>query len=224
MVDEVLAYQVLCGFAARLFEESPQEDLVEQLIEQRSYLLEPPFSSVAQAASKDLSEYLGSEDFALQEVNQDYTYLFYMVGVSHTSPYESVYRTDDKTLFGPTTLEVREAYRAFEVKVEKEGSTPDDHIGYELSFLAHLLNLAAQAHEVSNAEQVEKITESIRAFLSEHLLVFAPIYLKNVRTQAQTPFYRALAEITLCTIESMAKTFGATATETIEESVYLLQK
>lgn len=269
--DDFQSYQVLCSFAACLLAESPPEDFINQLIEQRAYLKEPPFSTVAQTSAEELYEFLGegvlavrglsaekaqdrekraqetstdaiplegmpekleckqkasSKEGALlfQSIHQDYTYLFYMVGVSHTSPYESVYRTDDKTLFGPTTLEVREAYHASGIKIEREGSTPDDHIGYELSFLAHLLALGSKALEKSDLNEQRRIAESIRAFLSEHVLVFAPIYLKSVQTQAQTPFYRALARITLRTIESMAEAFGTLAVETIEESAYLLEK
>ncbi|MEG0504822.1 MAG: molecular chaperone TorD family protein, partial [Raoultibacter sp.] len=208
---------IMCGFCARLFEESPEPEFIRGLVENRHLLLEAPFADVAGQAARDLFDVLdavagaSSEelDAFITEVRRDYTYLFYMVGSSHTSPYESVYRTDDRTLFGPTTLEVRSCYRAQGVQTTEEGSRPDDHIASELSFLEFLC---------------EKPDESgvIQSFLSDHVLVFAPTYLKNVQTRAQEPFYRNVAAIAEALLDAMAEDYGAHPAEIIDPQAYLL--
>lgn len=211
------SYQIMCGFCARLFEESPEPELIVKLIDNRGLLLEAPFADsigetaqklyeVLDGASKGSSEEL--EAF-ITEVRRDYTYLFYMVGSSHTSPYESVYRTDDRTLFGPTTLEVRKRYRAQGVQTTEEGSRPDDHIANEFAFLEYLCGTA-------------DATSEIQSFLSDHVLVFAPIYLKNVQTRAQEAFYRSVAGVAEAMLAAMASDFDARPSETIDAQAYLL--
>ena len=239
------AYRVLCEFCSLMFTDNPSDDVLDQLIEQRALFKEDPFASVAQEASSALFEALSKSDGPNREafkadVKRDYTYLFRMVGASHTSPYESVYRTDDRTMFGPTTLDVRDTYRAWGVQVPRQGSTPDDHIGYEFAFLAHVLGIiekagqredpttdaspgeavpSALAHEAVDAVRAQG---HVRSFLSDHLLVFAPVYLKNVQTRATEPFYRAVAAVAAGTIESLADALGARAAETVDTSAYLL--
>ena len=149
-LETVQAYRVLCEFCSLVLCESPSDEVLDRLIEQRALMLEQPFSAVAPAAASQLHDVLAraaSEEGAAVKtaLRRDYAYLFYMVGSSGTSPFESVYRTDDRTMFGPTTLEVREAYRAWGVQVPGQGSVPDDHLGFELLFLAHVLGEAERA-------------------------------------------------------------------------------
>lgn len=225
--DAARAYRVLCDFCSTLLAESPSDELLGQLIEQRELLLEEPFSAVAAEAAADLHDLLASADERGRRdfetaAKRDYTYLFYMVGASRTSPFESVYRTDDRTMFGPTTLEVREAYRAWGVQVPDFGSTPDDHLGYEFAFLAHLLGAAADAQDASEDGISKRALADARAFLSDHVLVFSRVYLENVKSQAKEPFYRHIAGIAEATIASLAAALDARATDRIDEAAYLL--
>lgn len=242
----VQAYRVLCEFCSALLVESPSEELIDQLIGQRSLLLEEPFASVAPDASSALYGVLervdaqGKDDF-VTEVKRDYTYLFYMVGASRTSPFESVYRTDDRTMFGPTTLQVRESYHAWGVEVPQLGNKPDDHIGYEFAFLTHVLGCAADAlaaeddgaadevgrdvravGETDAEKEAFRASDAVRSFLSDHLLVFAPTYFANMKTRAHEPFYRAVADISLSTLLSLAQALGAKPTDEIDEAAYRL--
>lgn len=228
--EKFQSYQILCQFCAQLLLGSPEEELIEQLIEHKDLLLQDPFITVAKEEAVALHTLFseaqeqgapGIQAF-LQAARQDYAYLFYMVAVSHTSPYESVYRTDDRTMFGPTTLEVREVYRRYGFNPGQEGSQPEDHVGTELSFLAALLGLGADAYEKQQAETTQQVTQEITQFLSAHILVFAPVYLKNVQVRAQEPLYRLVTALALSTIESLAAFFDAQADEMIEESAYLL--
>ena len=220
-LETVQAYRVLCEFCSLVLCESPSDEVLDRLIEQRALMLEQPFSAVAPAAASQLHDVLA----------RDYAYLFYMVGSSGTSPFESVYRTDDRTMFGPTTLEVREAYRAWGVQVPGQGSVPDDHLGFELLFLAHVLGEAerAMAGEDEDADasaaasaEAQRALDAARALLADHVLVFAPVFLANVKTRAKEPAYRAVAELAAASIASLAASLGARASETIDEAAYLL--
>lgn len=194
------AYQALLGFCSTLFLNSPTDELIQQLVDERALFLEEPYCSVAPEAARSLYGLLdeaADEDVTAlaQSVRQDYVYLFYLVNVSRTSPFESVYRTDDRTMFGPTTLEVRETYHRWGEAVPDEGKQPDDHIGFELSFVASLL-----------ARDDASATAAASAFLEEHVLTFAPFYLETVKERAQTPFYREVAKVAHLTLASLAET------------------
>jgi TorA maturation chaperone TorD len=229
---------VLCAFCSRLLYESPSPSLVERLREQRALLLVEPFLSVAPTAAGELERLLAgaggggatgaaagdagaaagaatgdggaaAADNFLADIRQDYTYLFYLVSISHTSPYESVYRTETREMFGPTTLKVREQYREQGLTVSAEGSLPDDHIGLELDFLGQLFARLAQETQAVDRTAADATTETIRRFLGEHLLVFAPTYLRNFQARAQTPWYRAVGALTQATIALLAQQTNA---------------
>jgi TorA maturation chaperone TorD len=229
-IHELQAGHVLCAFCSQLFLQSPTAQMLERLVDQRALLLEDPFSSLAPEAAQALYKELDAiqdgdtRDAFLKTVSQDYTYLFYMIGASHTSPYESVYRTDDRTLFGPTTLEVRDTYRAYGLQADEQGSQPDDHIGLELLFLSQLFAQAAQALEEGNVKLVEGTLEDIRSFLGEHLLVFAPVYLKNLRIRSESTFYCSVAAIMEAALVAFSQALEVEAAIVIDAKAYLLSE
>ena len=213
------AYQALCSFVSWALYSDPDLTTLRGFAAERQMFLEPPFSQVAPQASAELAGLLApcegegeagdeaAEAFA-QEVHRDRSYLFYMVGSSHTSPYESVYRSDDMTMFGPHTLAVREAYHAAGVQFDRSATEPDDHAGLEFAFCAHLLGQAAAGDEGALA--------ACRDFLAEHLLVFGPTYLHNLGVRAKSPFYRCVAAIAGAVLEALARDLNAQAVEELD--------
>lgn len=226
--ETLRAYQILCEFCSKTLYCSPDPASVDNFIAQRALFLEEPFASVAPQASGVLYDLLDGAQSEVQRadllvaLHRDYTYLFYMVGISHTSPYESVYRTDDRTMFGPTTLEVREIYRVHGQRLAQTENQPDDHIGIEFSFLGSLFSQLIEQESVKDINAAEATLCALRAFLSDHLLVFAPVYLANVQTRADTDFYRSVAVIAEKFLAHMAHTLGIEAGASIDTSAYLL--
>lgn len=207
--ETILAYQALCSFSAwALFSDLERESL-QGFAQEAAMFSEEPFTSIEPQASACIGGYFERAktdvEAVYKELHEDRSYLFYMIGASNTSPYESVYRTDDYTMFGPTTLEVRAAYRAYGLAFPQQASEPDDHIGLEFSFVAHLLECAAQGNEAALDDAAQ--------FLSDHLLVFAPVYLANVQTRAHSPFYAAVAKLALATLKALAAELGAQASD-----------
>ncbi len=249
---EARAYQALCAFCSWALLNDVGEEDAARLARDRGLFLEPPFSQVAAEDSRNLAAWLSGADgqggaHALaREAHLDRSYLFYMVGQSRTSPYESVYRTDDATLFGPTTFEVRDLYAAHGLAYERNSREPDDHLGLELAFLAHLLGEAADGAEAGEPEGAAAVPAAgdadgaaragapapgravaaplaqAGAFLSAHVLVFAPVYLANVRTRARSAYYRAVAGIAASAIGALACALGAQPEETADEARFLL--
>ncbi|MBQ3105932.1 MAG: molecular chaperone TorD family protein [Eggerthellaceae bacterium] len=216
-VDNIRAYQALFSFCSWGFSAKPSFEELAGLARESDIFLENPFSTVAPESAELLHRLLSAADSAeaveglTREVHLDHAYLFYLVGSSKTSPYESVYRTDDCTMFGPTTLQVREAYARHGLAFERSSSEPDDHVGLEFAFVAHLLEKSACASSASEG------LEAVRDFLSNHLLVFAPLYFHNVSVRANCDFYRSLAGIASGSLSALAEALRAEPVEAPDE-------
>jgi TorA maturation chaperone TorD len=119
--------------------------------------------------------------------------------------WESVYLTESHLVFQEQTLQVREWYRRFGLQMERLHREPDDHIGLELSFIAHLASRAVQAIDEVDEASLDSLLQAQREFLSEHLLRWGPAWAKLVKKHAQTDFYRALAHLTHGTLLALVE-------------------
>ncbi len=109
--------------------------------------------------------------------------------------WESVYFNENRLVFQQQTLQVREWYARFGLQIERLNREPDDHIGLELNFVAHLAARALEAVE-EDAQAFEELLQAQRDFLSEHLLRWGPAWAKLVKQYAETDFYRGIANLT----------------------------
>ena len=228
MVPEVLrSLQVSSALCARLLREPLTAETLDSLKAAEGLLLEEPFCSLAPVPAgvlyRVLSEDAGdagdagdANETLLATLREDYTYLFYMVAQSGVSPYESVYRTDDRTLFGPTTLKLRKLMQDFGVYWPMSANDPDDHIANEFAFLSELLGRLAAVYETGteeasptstpeglpNKDDPELLTHGLRELLAEHLLGFGPVYLERLASRAHTAFYQAVAQLATATLKA----------------------
>ena len=147
----------------------------------------------------------GLSDKSFDGLRADNMRLFVGVGQVLAAPWESVYFNDGRMVFQEQTLQVRDWFRRFGVETEKLHKEPDDHIGLELSFLAHLATLGLQAIEAKDDNKFEEIVEAQRRFIVEHPLKWVPVWCKLVEEKANTDFYRGLAMLVLGALFSLAK-------------------
>jgi TorA maturation chaperone TorD len=138
----------------------------------------------------------GMSSEALDELRVDYTRL--MLGVDRVlaPPWESVYFSEDRLVFQEQTMQVRAWYRRFGVEAANHEQEPDDHIGLEFAFVAHLAQQALVALEQQEQAAFEHVLAAQREFLSEHLLKWAPQWCNLVQSQANTDFFRGIALLT----------------------------
>lgn len=208
--ETLQAYQALCAFCSWALYADPAEETMRGMVQDRAMFSEAPFTQVAPDASHALVELFDGaaqspEAFAdfMHQVHLDRTYLFFMTGSSKASPYESVWRSEDETLFGPRTLEVRAMYKRGGLVFEHAANEPDDHIGLEFSFVAHLLHAAAQGDEAA--------LPLLREFLAEHLLAFGPDCLARIAERDHGTYFRAVCGIATGTLEALAAELEVTA-------------
>ncbi len=135
-------------------------------------------------------------DESFDTLRADYTRLFVGVGKGIVPSWESVYFSEDRMVFQEQTIKVRGWYRRFGLEAEKINQEPDDHIGLELLFFAHVATLALKAVENENMAELNDLLDAQREFLSAHLGVWVLNWCKLVERNAKTDFYTGLAHLT----------------------------
>ncbi len=147
-----------------------------------------------QSWQKDSAQRSSAEVF--DEVKSDYFRLFLGIGKPEATIWESVYFTHDRTLFGKKTLEVRNWYKRYGLELELKNREPDDHLGLELLFIAHLVDQAVIANEQNDKEKLKKLEEDTRSFITEHPLAWVDQWLAMVQKHAKTDYYKGIAYVT----------------------------
>lgn len=138
----------------------------------------------------------GISDEEFKALKQDQLQLF--IGIDHVlAPiWESIYFNENRFVFQEQTLQVRDWFSRFGLQAERLHQEPDDHIGLELSFVAHLATMASQAAEMEDQQTFAETLQAQRDFLTEHLLRWGPAWARLVKKHAETDFYRGLAHLT----------------------------
>ena len=128
----------------------------------------------------------------IQQAIFDFTKLF--IGPDHLKvpPYESVYVNHDRLVMAESTLKVRAFYEMCGVEINAKGKYPEDHMAFELEFLAYLYHQTLQ-NEVERAR--------IRQFMQAHLAKWYREHLNEVIEKADTEYCKAWALIIRTVIE-----------------------
>ncbi|MDR0478651.1 MAG: molecular chaperone TorD family protein [Burkholderiaceae bacterium] len=121
----------------------------------------------------------------------------YLTYALRASPNESVWRDEDHLMLQEPTFAVRAFYRRHGLQVTDWRQRADDHLVTELEFVALLLERG-------------ELREAAR-FLKTHLLTWLPSFAARVSQRAATPFYAALAGLTLVACENCAAHLPAVA-------------
>ena len=138
---------------------------------------------------------LGRKELIDQYYNVDFTNLFLM----HLVPYESFYTREDQMIESGGDNPVIALYNELDFRVELDRArvVSADHIGVELEFMYMLCTAQKRALEAGDKEGICELFEVQRAFLKEHLLEWAPMFLINAKRESHTPLYHDGAELTL---------------------------
>jgi TorA maturation chaperone TorD len=127
-------------------------------------------------------------DEALALVQTEYTALFLGAGEPLAPPWESLYRTAEKLLFGPPAYQVRTYMERFGVAAVEKYRQPEDHIGLELMLLAAAGEAAARRGEADWRESARLQAE----FIAAHPLGWIGDLERDAATHATAGFYAAL--------------------------------
>jgi TorA maturation chaperone TorD len=110
----------------------------------------------------------------------------YLTGALGASPYESYWLSDDHLICQDAMFDMRTLYAEAGLKVPDWRMRPDDHLVFQLQFLARQLSRAGKDDD----------WRSLANFLDYHLLRWLPDFASRVVNRCDTPFYAALALLT----------------------------
>ena len=120
--------------------------------------------------------------------------------------WESVWVERDKLLFGAKTLQVEELFADWNLANGNPDREPLDHLGFELGFLAWLMDLAENdSRERSHSGHAPE--DSSKALFNIHINAFAPQVLKKVSEETTSNFYKIIAQNGLKMLETLNSVF-----------------
>ena len=119
----------------------------------------------------------------LDELAADYANIYLNHGIQ-ASPEESVWLDDDHLICQDSMFQVRSWLERYGLQAENWRIRPDDHLVYQLKFIAHLLS------------QKEEPLEEAGHFMDEHLLRWIGDFSQRVVQRCDTPYFAGLALLT----------------------------
>lgn len=220
--DIFMGEALICGLLSKALYIYPDKAWLQSLID-GDVFAEAPFGSgqadidaglaLLQKWSAENRGQLSQAVFDAVEAN--YMHLFVGLGRPLAPPWESFYLNKDHLLFQIETLQVRNWYRRFGLQVEHVYNEPDDHIGIEFSFLAHLAQLSLQAFEAGDQPRFEKLLKAQREFIRTHLSRWVPSWSADVVANARTPFFIGLAQVAIGVLKQLQAELELPAAEKV---------
>ncbi len=198
--ETLIAQQLAYTFLSKVFYEPPTLELIQAIVSDDLFSDWPYSSANAEenAGLDQLRQFSTQWDSAqLEDLRRDHSRLFVGPNRLLAPPWESVYRSSEHLIFERQTFEVRQQYQHYGMETRRSNVEPDDHIGLELRFMAHLNGLALFAIDKGDTNLIIEAVEATGRFLTEHLLQWSPEFLGLVMKSANTVYYRAVAQLTL---------------------------
>lgn len=133
-----------------------------------------------------------SDSQLIDELAADFAAI-YLNGGYGASPNESVWLSDDHLICQDAMFELRRIYAAKGVAAPDWRLRPDDHLVFQLQFIALSLRGADSAVD----------WRALATFLDEHLLRWLPDFASRVASRCETAFYAALALLTAAWVNQL---------------------
>lgn len=188
---------------ARLYRQVPDREVLQAIVNEG--LLHDLFDEVdcpairqmATALEESVAANLADLDSFRGELEADFNRLFIGPGPLLAPPWESVYLSKERLIFGEQTLEVREFYQSFGLASKTKDREPDDHVALELEFMSWLCQQAA----IADHEGALKLAAGQKTFLDSHLAKWISKFCADVTSGSATAFYQAVGRLTAAWVE-----------------------
>ncbi len=194
--DRAMLYRVIAGLYFNTLTDEQIEAFAGQDLGEVTEYLSPEIAS----GFDDMRRFLRRRHSGTrQELAMEFTQCF--LG-THTykgmtaAPYESLYRDSSGVLMGKYRTEVYNIYKKECVALEKGKDYAEDHLSFEMEFLAILCDRCIAALEAGDNDEALRILDVQEQFLNKHILVWFPRF-RNLTTKfLETRFYRGVIKVT----------------------------
>jgi TorA maturation chaperone TorD len=123
-------------------------------------------------------------------------------------PYESVFTSDEQLIMQDSRDDVALYYLEDGFKVNPDLHEPDDHLSFELEYLAHMNVRAAELTQAQNQASLSENIARQSAFIDTHMLNWLPDLTKTAQTYARSTFYIGVLLITTGYLEEAQRAFN----------------
>lgn len=141
------------------------------------------FASIQDAQVKEIRE----------EMKPEYARLFLGPKQLVAPPYESVYRSCNRQMYGDETEHVRMFYENAGMMMQKKAKLPEDFIGIELEFMYWMSHRMYQALEQGQEEQAVKMAIYQYEFLIQHMIEWIPDFSKDIIEGTSMEYFKVSA-------------------------------
>ncbi len=203
---EVLLFELL----GKILYTFPDETWLDPILDEELYV-EAPFAQKHDDVLQGLSllrefshQYkIGDRKGIIKDLKAEYTRLFDHTEKIPVAPWESVYLSKDHLLFQEQVLKVRNWYRTYNLAIINLHKEPDDHIGLELAFIAHLARLIVHAAKNNEKDELDRLLTAQRKFLNEHVLKWIPTWCDLMLVYAESDFYKGIVLVLRGALEEL---------------------
>lgn len=130
----------------------------------------------------------------VESLKIDYSKLFVGPYGLLAPPYGSMYLEGAKMVMGNSTMDVKNKYQEEGLDIGLKEAP--DHIAIELEFIYFLIFKEIEAIKHSDSGTAASYLEKQQVFLGTHLGIWVSEFADNVAENAQTEFYKNLAQLT----------------------------
>ena len=191
-----------CRFLASLY----LYELTEEQIEAFAHLECPGDGSTIDGALGAMKEYLRHRHGGTrQDLAVEYARVFLGAGTYDrilAPPYESVFTSEERLLMQDARDGAVAFYRRGGLDLPADNTTPEDHLGFELQFMAALVDRASRAIEARDSAALAEAVRMQRDFFALHQENWLPLLCDAVEQFAETGFYQGLAALTRGYVEA----------------------
>lgn len=169
-----------------------------------------------------IHEYLRHRDSGTrQKLAVDYARVFLGAGNYETitaPPYESVYTSPERILMQEARDGAVKHYRRQGLRLPEDNTTPEDHAGFELQFMAELIERTSKAASEGDDARFAELVAEQRAFYDEHMANWMGAFADDIDEHCRTDFYHGIAELLRGLLEVEGELIGELGTIVSEES------
>lgn len=110
-------------------------------------------------------------------------------------PYESPYTSPEHIMRQESWSQVKATFATNGFKLDESLGLPEDHISFELEFMAHMCRREQDLIDAYDAIALAANRATQRAFLTDHLLAWVGAFCDELAWKSQGGFYAGIAEV-----------------------------
>jgi len=204
-IDWQMARSNVYGLLGSLLSIPPTDEAIRQLSRPRAVESIMGLFDDPQLVEKmnHLADRYRSGNLSTEAVAVDFEGLMRVPGAFYTHPYESNYsgRNQDgarvkwNCVLGRQAREAERCYREEGLEPRYDRIDFADHIGAELTFMAHICRKTAEAMLAAQFDESEGLLTKQKQFAKTHLLPWAGDFSEELAKKAETPFFQAVAAL-----------------------------